>query len=67
MGVVLIFLLLVLVVSTMNNSGSNGGKDDDAKDFLGYMDEINRKKWITTFTIHKFLAGLYLFPVFICT
>lgn len=44
MGVVLIFLLLVLVVSTMNNSGSNGGKDVDTKDFLGYMDEINRKK-----------------------
>lgn len=54
MGVVLIFLLLVLVVSTMNNSGSNGGKDDDAKDFLGYMDEINRKKWIVAFTIYKF-------------
>lgn len=44
MGIILIFLLLVLVVSTMNKSTPNGDKDDDTKDFLGYMDEINRKK-----------------------
>lgn len=44
MGIIIIFLLLVLVVSTMTNSDPNGGKDGDAKDYMGYMDEINRKK-----------------------
>lgn len=44
MGIIIIFLLLVLVVATMTNSDSNGDQDGDAKDFMGYMDEINRKK-----------------------
>lgn len=44
MGIIIIFLLLVLVVATMTNSDPNGDQDGDAKDFMGYMDEINRKK-----------------------
>ena len=44
MGIILIFLLLVLFVYTISKSDPNGGHDGDAKDYFGYMDEINRKK-----------------------